>query len=81
VDVTPSPAEIKTAQELARQAVLNQALSAGQKLDLQSPDFLRAVEEQTRNILAQSGKIYTPSSISMGATTQNRGSFAQIMGQ
>lgn len=62
IDTTPSPAEIKTAQEIARNAISNDVINGPLtgKVKLLSPEFNRLVEQRTAEILIQSGKIYTP---------------------
>jgi hypothetical protein len=62
IDTTPSPAEIKTAQEIARNAISNDVIDGPLKgkVKLLSPEFNRLVEQRTAELLLQSGKIYTP---------------------
>ena len=59
-DVTPSPSEIKTAQELARNSVMQEIVSGKSTVKLMSPEFNQLVEQRTQEIIRQSGKVYTP---------------------
>lgn len=59
-DYTPSPAEIKTAQELARNSVMQEIVSGKSNVKLMSPEFNQLVEQRTQEIIRQSGKVYTP---------------------
>ena len=79
VDTTPSQAEIKTAEENARNNLTTQMLATGQKLDINSPQYVQALQLEMQRLLAASGKIYNP--MPMGNIPQNKASFAQVMGQ
>ena len=59
-DYTPSPSEIKTAQELARNSVMQEIVSGKSSVKLMSPEFNQLVEQRTQEIIRQSGKVYTP---------------------
>lgn len=62
-DITPSPAEIKTAQEIARSSVMQDITSGRSTVKLMSPEFNQLVEQRTADVLAQSGKLYRPAQV------------------
>ncbi len=60
LDITPSPSEIKTAQELARNSVMTDIISGKSNVKLMSKEFNQLVEQRTQEIIRISGKVYTP---------------------
>jgi hypothetical protein len=70
VDTTPSPSEIKTAQELGNKALLAEIQRPGSKIKLGTPEAEAFVNNYARQILAQDGKIYTPPSIAPTQTVR-----------
>lgn len=72
-DTTPSPAEIDKAGEMAAKQLTGLAIANKQALDINSPQYMQQLELLKQQILAQSGKLYTP--MMLGAATQNRGDF------
>lgn len=67
-DITPSPSEIKTAQEIARSALMQEVASGRSNVKLLSPEFNALVEQRTAELLRQSGKTYTPMIPNSGAS-------------
>lgn len=76
VDTTPSPAEIDKAGEIAAKQLTSIAIANKQSLDINSPQYMQQLELLKQQILAQSGKIYTP--MMMGAPAPQRGDFNTI---
>jgi hypothetical protein len=70
VDTTPSPAEVKTAQELGNKALLTEIQRPGTKIKLGTPEAEAFVNNYARDILAQSGKVYIPPSIAPTQTVR-----------
>jgi hypothetical protein len=70
VDTTPSPAEVKTAQELGNKALLTEIQRPGTKIKLGTPEAEAFVNNYARDILAQSGKVYVPPSIAPTQTVR-----------
>jgi hypothetical protein len=70
VDTTPSPAEVKTAQELGSKALLTEIQRPGTKIKLGTPEAEAFVNNYARDILAQSGKVYIPPSIAPTQTVR-----------
>jgi hypothetical protein len=69
-DTTPSPAEVKTAQDLGKSALLSEIQRPGTKIKLGTPEAEAFVNNYARDILLQSGKIYTPPSIAPTQTVR-----------
>lgn len=67
-DITPSPSEIKTAQEIVRSALMQEVASGRSNVKLLSPEFNALVEQRTAELLRQSGKAYTPMIPNSGAS-------------
>ncbi len=70
VDTTPSPAEVKTAMDMGRTALLQEIQRPGSKIKLGTPEAEAFVNNYARDIIAQSGKIYTPPSIAPTQTVR-----------
>jgi len=70
VDTTPSGSEIKVAQELGNKALLAEIQRPGSKIKLGTPEAEAFVNNYARDILLQSGKIYTPPSIAPTQTVR-----------
>jgi len=70
VDTTPSPAEVKTAQELGTKALMTEIQRPGSKIKLGTPEADAFVNNYARDILAQSGKVYIPPSIAPTQTVR-----------
>lgn len=69
-DTTPSPAEVKTAQDLGKSALLSEIQRPGSRIKLGTPEAEAFVNNYARDILLQSGKIYTPPSITPTQTVR-----------
>ena len=61
-DITPSPTEIKSAGEIADKRLMELVMQ--NKIKPNSPEYSRMRDDLIRNILAQSGKVYTPLELS-----------------
>ena len=72
-DYTPSPSEIKTAQELARNLVTTAILSGKSSVGLMSKEFNELVQQKTQEILQTSGKFYTPMQIDPSSGVLQKG--------
>jgi hypothetical protein len=70
VDTTPSPAEVKTAMDMGRSALLQEIQRPGSKIKLGTPEAEAFVNNYARDIIAQSGKVYTPPSIAPTQTVR-----------
>jgi hypothetical protein len=72
-DYTPSPSEIKTAQDLARNLVTTAILSGESSVGLMSKEFNELVQQKTQEILQTSGKFYTPMQVDPSSGVLQKG--------
>ena len=70
VDTTPSPAEVKTAQDLGNKALLTEIARPGSKIKLGTPEAEAFVNNYTKDVLAQSGKVYIPPNVTPTQTVR-----------